>query len=189
MAYTYGSEVTSVSSWSGKLRVGIEVTKVSETSKKISYRISVIPQLYNYHGFPHHYFNVNVDGSRVKNQSDVFIANSPSYPGNGIWYTSNSDISAYSNTVEFDKGSAQRTVSVVAHLGVNYGYTEPTNNVWVAAVDASHSVNITIPKRDSTVHVKVNGAWKDATAYVKVNGEWKEAIPYVKVNGTWKEGV
>ena len=190
MAYTYGAEVTSIEVWPGKLRVGIQVSKVAETRTTVSYSISVIPQLYRYHGFPHHYFDVYVAGTRVKHQSDLHIASTPNYPGDNTWYTSTSDISAYNNsTYVFNKTSVQQTITVSAKLGVNYAYTEPTTGVYVLAVEATHSVNITIPKKKGQAHIKVNGEWKDATPYVNVNGVWKEAVPYVNVNGVWKEGV
>lgn len=186
-AYSYGTPVLAIAAWTGRLRVGIAVSLVSETNDDITYNVKVAPEVYQYHGIPHHYFDVKVDGTSKKSQSDVYMANSPAYPGDNRWYASTSQISGYDGNVTFQKGNTERSAVISASLGTNYAFE--VSGVWVSKVQATHSVSVTIPKKKSGMHVKIGGAWKEGQVFVKVDGAWKEGQVFTKVNGTWKEGV
>lgn len=187
--YSYGNPVLVIPAWTGKLRVGIAVSLVSETNDEITYNIKVSPEVYQYQGIPHHYFEVTVDGVSIIEppQSDDYMANTPAYPGDGRWYASTSEISGYDGNITFPKGNAQRSVVVAAALGTEQAFE--VSGVWVNKAEATHSVSISIPKKKSGMHVNVGGTWKEGQVFVKADGAWKEGQVFTKVNGTWKEGV
>ena len=184
MTYSYGTEQTVIVDWGAKLRVGIGYT-TSETDDSVTISYSVIGDCLNYQGFPHHKFNAKVNGSTVVNQTNNYTTGT--FPGYGVWYTSPAQ--TYSNTIVVNKTNAEQTVSISAEFGTAYAYLEPNNNVYVSQVSSIKTVSITIPKRKSGAHVKVNGTWKEGRVYVKVNGTWKEGEVFAKVNGEWKKGV
>ena len=96
-------------------------------------------------------------------------------------------------TGTYDTGTS---VTVIATPATDYSFVNWTSNGTVVSTSASYTFTLSSEtalianfKKNSNIHLKLNGSWVDGMMYFKVNGQWVEGKPYIKVNGQWKEGI